>query len=115
MKFLFTTFEGGGHVPPALLVARRLLENGHDVLLVSDEANRTEAARQVVPFQTWRRAPSRTILGARDDPLDDWRARWPPNVVRSVCDAVISGPSARYALDTLGFHLGVSARPRRQQ
>ena len=101
MKFLFTTFEGGGHVPPALLVARRLIENGHEVLLVSDEANRPQAARQAVPFRTWKRAPNRTSLGARDDPLADWRARWPPSVVRAVCDAVICGPATLYAADTL--------------
>ncbi len=101
MKFLFTTFEGGGHVPPALLVARRLIENGHEVLLVSDEANRSQASRQAVPFRTWTRAPNRPALGGRDDPLDDWRARWPPSVVRAVCDAVICGPAGLYAADTL--------------
>jgi UDP:flavonoid glycosyltransferase YjiC (YdhE family) len=101
VKFLFTTFEGGGHVPPALLVARRLVEDGHEVLLVSDEANRSQASRQAVPFRTWTRAPNRAALGGRDDPLDDWRARWPPRVVRSVCDAVICGPAGLYASDTL--------------
>src|SRR5690606_24863339 len=57
MRFLFTTFEGGGHVPPALLVARRLRERGHDVLVLSDTANRDQAEAQGLTFRSWRRAP----------------------------------------------------------
>jgi UDP:flavonoid glycosyltransferase YjiC (YdhE family) len=103
VRFLFTTFEGGGHVPPALLVARRLKARGHDVLFVSDEANRGQAAAAGLSFETWATAPNRTALGAADDPLEDWRARWPPGVVRSVCEAVITGPAAAYAADTLAL------------
>ncbi|HEY8615939.1 glycosyltransferase [Phenylobacterium sp.] len=101
MRFLFTTFEGGGHVPPALLVARQLQSHGHEVLFVSDEANRAQAVSARLRFEPWATAPNRTALGGADDPLDDWRARWPPAVVRSVCQAVITGPAARYASDTL--------------
>ncbi|WP_374471134.1 glycosyltransferase [Phenylobacterium sp.] len=103
MRFLFTTFEGGGHVPPALLVARRLKDRGHEVLFVSDEANRAQASAAGLRFATWASAPNRTTLGAEDDPLQDWRTRWPPAVVRSVCKAVIAGPAAAYAADTLAL------------
>lgn len=101
MRFLFTTFEGGGHVPPALLVARRLRERGHEVMVVSDEANRAQAAQNGLDFTPWRTAPNRTVLGAADDPLEDWNRRWPPAVVRAVCDAVIGGPALAYGRDTL--------------
>jgi UDP:flavonoid glycosyltransferase YjiC (YdhE family) len=103
VRFLFTTFEGGGHVPPALLVARRLKARGHDVLFVSDVANQAQAEAAGLPFTAWRTAPNRKTLGASDDPLDDWRARWPPAVVRAVCEAVITGPAAAYAADTLAL------------
>lgn len=88
-------------MPPALLVARRLRERGHDVLFVSDEANRDQAAKAGLDFATWRRAPNRQQAGQADDPLDDWRRRWPPSVVRSICEAVMTGPAASYAVDTL--------------
>jgi MGT family glycosyltransferase len=101
MRFLFTTFEGGGHVPPALLVARRLAERGHAVLVVSDEANRAQAAASGLDFQPWERAPNRIEAGRVDDPLDEWRARWPAAIVRRLCDAVVTGPSHGYAQDTL--------------
>lgn len=90
-------------MPPALLVARRLRERGHQVLFVSDEANRAQAGKASLDFTTWRRAPNRTAAGQADDPLDDWRRRWPPAVVRSICDAVMTGPAAAYAADTLEF------------
>lgn len=102
-RFLFTTFEGGGHVPPALLVARRLCAAGHDVLFVSDGANRGQAERAGVPFEPWRTAPNRSAGGRADDPLQDWRRRWPPAVVRAVCDAVLARPAALYACDTLDY------------
>lgn len=101
MRFLFTTFEGGGHVPPALLVARRLRERGHQVLFVSDAANRAEAEGGGLAFRSWRTAPNRLVAGQADDPLDEWRARWPPAIVRRLCAAVITGPSLAYAHDTL--------------
>ena len=41
--FVFTTFEFGGHVTPALATASRLAARGHRVLIVSDEATRGEA------------------------------------------------------------------------
>jgi UDP:flavonoid glycosyltransferase YjiC (YdhE family) len=101
MRILLTTFEGGGHVPPALLVGRRLAQRGHQVLVLSDEANREQARAAGLDFETWRRAPNRRQLGSADDPLDEWKARWPPAIVRRLCESVMTGPSAAYAKDVL--------------
>lgn len=86
-------------MPPALMVARRLAEEGHEVLVLSDEANRAAACAEGLAFTPWVTAPNRLHPGQPDDPLRDWRSVWPPAVVRAVCDAVISGPAARYAAD----------------
>lgn len=101
MRFLFTTFEGGGHVPPALLVARRLRERGHAVLVVSDEANRRAALAAGLGFEAWQSAPNRPAAALADDPLQDWNRRWPPAVVRAIADAVLAGPARCYAEDTI--------------
>lgn len=101
MRALFTTWEGGGHVPPALLVARRLQAQGAEVLFVSDEATRAAARAAHLMFEPWRTAPNRGAGGQADDPLDDWKALTPVGVVRSVCKAVMCGPAERYAVDTL--------------
>ncbi len=100
-RFLFTTFEGGGHVPPAIVVASELQARGHVVRFVSDEANRRVAVAAGLAFESWVRAPNRREAARPDDALDDWRHRWPARVVRAVCDAVMCGPAAAYALDTL--------------
>lgn len=101
LRFLFTTFECGGHVPPPMRVARRLQDLGHTVLMVSDEANRLAAQAKNLPFTTWRRAPNRLTLGDAETDIDDWKSRWPPEVVRRVCASVMTGPAHAYASDTL--------------
>jgi len=102
-RFLFTTFEGGGHVPPALLVAAALRQRGHDVLFVSDDANRQAARRAGLAFAGWSTAPNRKILGDRADPLRDWKPRLPSAIVREVCDGVMTGPAERYAADAMAL------------
>ncbi len=101
VRILFTTFEGGGHVSPMLVVARALKARGATVLVMSDEANRAEAERSGLAFRAWATAPNRQEAGRADDPLTDWRRRWPPALVRSLCEAVITGPSNAYARDAL--------------
>lgn len=99
MRFLFTTFEGGGHVAPAIKFASLLHARGHEILFVSDQANRMAAERGGLTFRTWGRAPNRSAGGRADDPLQDWRHIWPPAVVKAVCKAVMTGPAEAYALD----------------
>ena len=63
-SFLFTTWEGGGNVPPALTLAAQLVRRGHRVRVMSDGANRgeTEAAgAEFVPW-TWHQT-GRTVRG----------------------------------------------------
>lgn len=101
MRILFATFEGGGHVPAPMLVAQALRRQGHEVLVVSDRCNAAAAAEKGVPFQSWRRGPDRGALGQADGHLDDWRTRWPPAVIRRLCDGVIAAPALAYALDVM--------------
>jgi MGT family glycosyltransferase len=99
-RFLFTTWEGGGHVQPLLLAAQGLAARGHDVLAVSDACNASDAAAVGIPFRPWRRAPSRTDKSAAGDPLKDWLATNPLEVIRGLVDGIMCGPAADYALDT---------------
>jgi hypothetical protein len=59
-RYLFTTWEGGGHVQPMLLVARDLAARGHAVLVLSDPCN---ALR--------RRRPGRAVPRLDDRALPD--------------------------------------------
>lgn len=98
-RILFTTWEGGGHVAPALSVARQTQQLGLEVLVLSDEANRAAAEALGLAFQSWRRAPNRLTPGSPKDGVRDWAAPTPIAVIDDVCAEVICGPAAAYGAD----------------
>jgi len=100
-RFLFTTWEGGGHVQPMMLVARGLAARGHAVLLLSDACNAPEAEAFTLPFRGWGHAPSRPDKSAASDLLRDWEADNPMEAVNRLCERLIAGPAALYARDVL--------------
>jgi MGT family glycosyltransferase len=100
-RFLFATWEGGGHVQPMLLAARGVIAAGHEALALSDACNAPDAAALGVPFQPWRCAPSRPDRSPAGDPLQDWLAKSPMEVIQGLLDGVMCGPAARYAADTV--------------
>ena len=100
-RFLFTTWEGGGHVQPMLLVARDLAAGGHAVLVVSDPCNTADAQALDVPFRAWTTAPFQTGKTRDDDRLKDHEADNPLEVIHRLLDRVMSGPALAYAHDAL--------------
>lgn len=100
-RYLFTTWEGGGHVQPMLLVARDLTERGHQVLALSDPCNALDAAALGVPFRAWTTAPFQTGKSRDDDRLKDHEADNPLEVIQRLLDRVMTGPALAYARDTL--------------
>ncbi len=100
-RFLFTTWEGGGHVQPMLLVARDLAARGHAVLVLSDPCNAPDAAALDVPFGAWTTAPFQTGKTRDDDRLKDHEADNPLAVIQRLLDRVMAGPALAYANDTL--------------
>ncbi|NGM48089.1 glycosyltransferase family 1 protein [Caulobacter sp. 602-2] len=101
-RFLFTTWEGGGHVQPLLLVAADMIARGHEVLAISDPANAADAQALGVPFRAWTSAPFQTGKTRDDDRLRDFEADNPMAVIERLLDRVMTGPSAAYAHDVLG-------------
>jgi len=108
-RILFTTWEGGGHVAPALSVARQTQRLGIEVLVLSDEANRSAAEALGLPFQAWRQAPNRLTPGSQQDNLRDWAAPTPLAVIDGICEQVICGPAAAYGADVLATLRGFPA------
>ncbi|WP_419255501.1 glycosyltransferase [Caulobacter sp. ErkDOM-YI] len=100
-RYLFTTWEGGGHVQPLLLAARDLQDRGHAVLILSDVCNDTDAAALGVAFQPWTTAPSQTGKRREDDRLKDHEADNPLEVIQRLIDRIMAGPALAYAQDTL--------------
>jgi MGT family glycosyltransferase len=110
-RFLFAHWEGGGNTPPMLALARRLISRGHSVMVLSDPCNREEVEAAGASFASWKRAPARGDKLPASDPLRDWEAKGPPDVLRRLCDHLFVGTALARAQDVLGkleeFHADV--------
>jgi MGT family glycosyltransferase len=100
-RFLFATWEGGGHVQPMLSVAAGLKARGHQVLAMSDAANAPDAAALGVAFRAWTTAPSLTDKARSGDRLRDWEADNPLQIIQDLLGKVVAGPAGAYATDVL--------------
>lgn len=97
-SYLFVTWEGGGNVPPILGIARRLVERGHDVRVLTEPCLAESVARigaRFVPFSTYfdRADCTRDIMG-------DWEAKTPIGALRRNFDKVVFGPAPIVARET---------------
>ena len=99
--FVFATWEGGGHVTPALWAARRLVDRGRRVHVVSDEATRAEAEGFGLSFAPWRTAPNRPDKDPAHEPVRDWEASDPADILDRLCTRLMTGPAVRYAADLI--------------
>ncbi len=100
-RFLFATWEGGGHVQPMLSVAAGLKARGHQVLAMSDAANAPDASAMGVDFRSWTSAPNLTDKARSGDRLRDWEADNPLQVIQDLLGKVVAGPAGDYAADVL--------------
>lgn len=101
LNFLFTTWEGGGNVTPALEVARKLVARGHRVRFMSDECNRPEAEANGAVFVAWTRAPSRKSRTAATEVIRDWAAPTPDEGMGGIMRDFVGGKALAYAQDTI--------------
>lgn len=101
MNFLFTTWEGGGNMTPALEAVRKLLARGHRVRVMSEECNRPECEAVGASFRGWQRAPSRADRSPESQNCRDWAAATPQEGLMSVIRDVWCGPSLAHAQDVM--------------
>jgi MGT family glycosyltransferase len=101
LNFLFTTWEGGGAVTPAIVVAKKLIDRGHRVRVMSDSCNRGEAEAIGATFVSWKRAPNRPDRTPQSQPLKDWTAPTPQEGMMMVLREVWCGPALAYAQDVI--------------
>jgi MGT family glycosyltransferase len=100
---LVATVQGGGTVPPAMGLARRLVEHGHHVHVLSEPTVEDEARAAGCSFSLWATAPSADAV-SRDRAVGrDWELHTPPQVRRFVRDMgeFIFGAAGRFAADLL--------------
>lgn len=98
-NYLFTTWEGGGNLPPVLTLARKLRERGHRVRLMSDQANHEDATAAGIGFHPWRTAPNRPDRTPESCPIRDWEAASPQEGIDRLLGKMMFGPALDYARD----------------
>jgi MGT family glycosyltransferase len=100
-SFLFTHWEGGGNTPPVLTLVRRLLARGHRVHVLSDVCHRAEVEALGATFGAWTGVPPRPDKSAQYDPLRDYEAKSPIDLLGRLRDKMFVGPAGAYARDVL--------------
>jgi MGT family glycosyltransferase len=101
LRFLFTTWEGGGNITPALEAVRRLAAAGHEIRVMSDACNRDEAEAAGAEFVSWKRAPSRADRTRRTQTFRDWAQATPLEGLAHCIREHWCGPALAYARDVV--------------
>src|SRR6186997_427130 len=78
MKVFQTLYASAGNAPPQLAVTRRLLAEGHEVLVLAHEAARTRVEAIGAPMVPFRAVhPDMDPSRPETDPFRDWEVRSP--------------------------------------
>ena len=100
-SYVLATFEGGGSVAPVMTLARKLMNEGHDVRIMSDECNRGEVLGGGAAFSPWTRAVSRPARGREYEPVRDWEAADGMAGMCMLFDLQVVGRAEDYARDMI--------------
>jgi len=99
LELLFTTFSGGGNVPPVLAAAGAMIARGHRVRIMSEACDRADIEAAGARFVPWTRAPSRPDRSKATDYLRDWECQSPIDGFLRLLAEVMTGPALAYAKD----------------
>ena len=105
MRVLMASWGVDGQVPIEIGVARRLVDAGHEVMLLREPTMGPAASAFGAHF-----TPGTAATAVEDD-IADWARRTPLTLFPRLLKRLIIGPSARYAADvrTVAEHGGFDA------
>ena len=98
-RYLVALVDAGGNVPPELGAVRRLVERGHAVTVLAEDATEPEVRAAGARFRRWHRAPNRPDRSPESDPSRDWECRNPWKLIERLIETQLVGPAGRYADD----------------
>jgi len=98
-SYLFALVDGGGTVPPELGVVRRLVERGHDVVVLAEDSMRDDVRVTGATFRPWTAAPNRPSRRPEDDPYRDWECKNTLQLFARLMEKQFAGPAPDYAAD----------------
>jgi MGT family glycosyltransferase len=73
--FLLITWQGGGNLPPELGLARRLIQAGHRVRVLSEPSVEADAKAVGCQFTSWPTAPAMNPIDRELAAFKDWNLR----------------------------------------
>jgi MGT family glycosyltransferase len=100
-RFLVTTWEGGGNMPPTLTAVRKLVASGHRVRALGERCNQAQIEAAGATFVPWSEAPNRQDRTPESQPFRDWAAATPQEGLMSVVRDHWCAPAMAYARDVL--------------
>lgn len=106
-SILIVTWDGGGTIPPALGLARQLIQRGHQVTILSDPTVKEEARAANCSFLPFVDAPARTSRDPSEMVIRDWELS-PFGMLRLIRDRLVCAPAPAYAADVVH---AVESRP----
>jgi UDP:flavonoid glycosyltransferase YjiC (YdhE family) len=99
VRVLQVLWDGGGNVTPQLVIARRLIERGHEVRVLGHRSLHSRVTAAGAAFAAYERAPDSDSSRPETDLIRDWEARTSIGAAASVRDRVIYGPALAFARD----------------
>ncbi len=96
-RFLLAMIDGGGTVPPALGLARRLVGRGHQVRVLADPTVAADAEAAGCSFTPWRDAPHFTTREEQTAIIAAFEGRRPIRAIKAVRGFLGPGMTGRYA------------------
>ncbi|MGE5335100.1 MAG: glycosyltransferase [Nitrososphaerota archaeon] len=100
-NYLLVDWEAGGRLPPALTLARQLVERGHRVRVLCDPADEADILAAGCAFVPYARAPHRPDKSTESDIIRDWEATGPIDALTRTQQRIMFGPALDYARDVL--------------
>ena len=100
-RFLFATWDGGGNIPPALTAIRALIQRGHEVAVLCDDATAADVRAAGARAMPWRRAPNRPDRTPESDLIRGWEAPSERDELAFVRDRLFVNPAESYARDVI--------------
>jgi MGT family glycosyltransferase len=100
LKLLFVQPDSGGGVPPAIAIASRLQEEGHELRFLAARGLRPLLADAGFACETFQRTPDLGLARPETDRVRDWEARTQLGAARALY-WMMAGSAAEQAADVL--------------
>ncbi|MGI9021159.1 MAG: nucleotide disphospho-sugar-binding domain-containing protein [Solirubrobacterales bacterium] len=94
-------WDGGGNVAPQLLIARWLVERGHEVRVLGHRSLRDRIERIGAAFSGFAKAPEGDSSRPESDLIRDWEGRTPIGAFARTRDNLMFGPALEFAQDVI--------------